>query len=55
VVPTERLNVIWEEHLRHEFDTKDADETIKTMVNSLLQALQSFVKSRWISPIRERT
>lgn len=31
---TEQLNAVWEEHLKHEFSTKDTEETIKTMVRS---------------------
>ena len=33
-ISTEQLNAVWEEHLKHEFSTKDTEETIKTMVRS---------------------
>ncbi len=30
--PLAELTAAWEEHLKHEFSTKDTEETIKTMV-----------------------
>ena len=33
-ISTEQLNAVWEEHLKHEFSTKDTEETIRTMVRS---------------------
>ena len=31
-MPTHNLEALWEEHLRHEFDTRDVDATMATMV-----------------------
>jgi carboxymethylenebutenolidase len=28
----QRLNDLWEEHIKHEFATKDTEETLATMV-----------------------
>ena len=35
--PIAELSAAWEEHLKHEFSTKDTEETLKTMVGCCSQ------------------
>ena len=45
---THDLAALWEEHCRHEFETRDVDATMATMVSTTPMRIHcSIVRSRW--------